>query len=277
MHPLDALDAATIRRGLAAQGETLAVEVRGSCESTNTVLLDRLDEEAPLLLLAEKQTAGRGRRGRRWQSAPGGALTFSMRWRFGGPAGRLRGLSLAAGVGIACALRDLGAAGVRLKWPNDLLAPLGYPDERLSGKLGGVLIETRSGGGGTDAVIGIGLNCARMPGLERRLRRPVATLDALLDPLPARNAIAVRLAAELARTLRRFDRGGFAAFRAEWSSMHAHPGERLKVRMGDGRSVAGTADGVAADGALLLRNRRGLHAVASGSVVRQSPMAGRAP
>ena len=109
MQPPDALDAAAIRRGLAAQGEDLPVEVRERCASTNTQLLARSAEEGRYLLFTELQTAGRGRRGRRWQSVPGAALTFSLRWPFAGDAGRLRGLSLAVGVGIVGALRELGA------------------------------------------------------------------------------------------------------------------------------------------------------------------------
>ena len=143
--------------------------------------------------------------------------------------------------------------------------------EEPGGKLGGVLIETQSAAGGVAAVIGVGLNCRRVPGLEARLGRRVAALEELISPLPARNAIAACLAAQLARTLRAFDAGGFAAFRDAWDSMHAHRGERMRVRTAGGRVVAGIAEGVAADGALLLRNRRGVHSITSGTIVRAAP------
>lgn len=256
----DLLDAGAIRAGLAAQGETLAVEVRGRCASTNTELLAHGAAAVPQLLLADEQTAGRGRRGRRWLAPPGSALMFSLRWEFAGPVARLRGLSLAAGVGVARALRAMGASGVALKWPNDLLAG--------TGKLGGVLIETRSSGRAAAAVIGVGLNWRRQPGLEALLRRPVAALEDHLHPLPSRNRIAARVVAELARTLRAFDEAGLDAFRGAWESMHAQQGERLRVRIADGRVVQGVAEGIAKDGALLLRNRRGLRTIASGSVMR---------
>ncbi len=256
----DALDADTIRAGLAGHGETLAVEVHKRCGSTNTELLLREGAPGPVLLLTEEQTAGRGRRGRRWHASPGSALMFSLRWTFAGPVTRLHGLSLATGVGLANALRSLGAEGVALKWPNDLLAG--------EGKLGGVLIETRSSAGRVSAVLGVGINCHAQAGLEARLGRRIAALAGLIAPMPARNAIAVRLVAELIRTLRAFDTGGLAAFRDAWEAMHAQQGARMRVRIADGRIVAGIAEGIAADGALMLRNRRGLRCVSSGTVMR---------
>lgn len=237
-----------------------SVEVVDRCTSTNTELLARTGVELPTLLFAEEQTAGRGRRGRRWHASPGTALMFSLRREFSGSIARLRGLSLAAGVSIARTLRSFGASSVELKWPNDLLAD--------GAKLGGVLIETRSMGGRVAAVIGVGINCRRIAGFETRLKRRIAALEELITPLPARNQLAVAIAAELGAALRTFDADGFAGFRADWDAMHAYRGERLKVRMPDGRVVAGIAEGIAADGALLLRNRLGLRSIASGSVVR---------
>ncbi len=260
----DALDAVSIRRGLESLGVQLAVEVCERCTSTNTLLLERSAEGVPALLFAEEQTAGRGRRGRRWHSERGAALMFSLRRHFSGTVGRLGGLSLAAGVGVARALQALGANGVGLKWPNDLLAPA-----RLGGgKLGGILVETRASGGQVSVVVGVGLNCRRTEGLDGRLRRRVAALDELMDPLPARNEIAIHVAAGLAGALESFENAGFDTFRPEWESMHANQGETMKVRMADGRVVSGVADGLAPDGGLLLRTRRGVRAIHSGSVVR---------
>ena len=97
----------------------------------------------------------------------------------------LVGLPVAVGVAAARALRALGARGVTLKWPNDLMA--------RRRKLGGILIETRSAAGGTAAgttlVVGIGINCYRQPRLRARLGRGVAALDELLRRPVARNAV----------------------------------------------------------------------------------------
>src|SRR6185503_7682519 len=125
------------------------VEVRvvERCTSTNDLLLE---ETHTVLLAAEEQTAGRGRRGRRWHSARGAGLTFSLGRRIRRPARELSALSLVAGVAAASALRALGVRKAALKWPNDLVVE--------GAKLGGILVEARTAGGrgrdGSYAVIG---------------------------------------------------------------------------------------------------------------------------
>jgi len=203
------------------------------------------------MLVAEEQTEGRGRRGRRWTTQRGAALTFSLRWRFCGPAQALRGLSLATGVALARALHALGAGDVRLKWPNDLLVD--------GAKLGGILIETRPAGSGIAAIIGVGLNCHSVPGLAERLRRRLAALDELVQPMPRRNELVARLAAELARALPPLRVGGLAAFREEWESLHAFRGQRLRVSIDGGCVISGLADGLAATAGCGCAPRRRAH------------------
>src|SRR5438477_5930355 len=108
------------------------IEVRmvERCGSTNELLL--MEAKPDVLLAAQEQTAGRGRRGKRWYSAPGAGVTFSLSVRIAKPAA---GLSLVAGVGVARALRALGVSRAGLKWPNDLVVD--------GAKLGGILVETR--------------------------------------------------------------------------------------------------------------------------------------
>jgi len=266
-HLPDPLDAQAIAHGLPGD---VQVEVLQRCTATNALLLEASTHPGVSVqaLFAEHQTAGRGRRGRRWHAAPGAALTFSLRRRFSGPASRLHGLSLATGVAVARALRALGAHDLALKWPNDLLAS----SAAGGGKLGGVLIETRSAGtdvlpkGSVDVVIGVGINVKRMQALEARLRRPIASLEELMANPPPRNAIASALLTELVRALGVFDHEGLGAFAREWESLHAHRGARLRVRGTDRRVITGRAQGLGEDGALMLETPRGLHAVRSGSV-----------
>ena len=257
---IDDLDPAAIARHLAREGTHLEVEVLASCTSTNSVLLERAAQPRPLLLIADEQSAGRGRRGRRWTSRPGAALTFSLRWHFQAPAQALRGLSLAVGVALARALRSIGAREVGLKWPNDLLVA------GSNAKLGGILVETLATGGGTMAIIGVGLNYRSVPGLEENLMRRIAGLEELIEPLPRRDALAARLAAELMRALGAFETGGLAAFSAEWDSLHAFRGQILSVSTDDGLVLAGTAEGIAADGALLLRTGSGVRSIYNGNI-----------
>lgn len=243
---MDRLDAAAI--------VVPGVEVRivERCASTNSALLDD-PSRAPVLLAAEAQTAGRGRRGRRWHSA-GGAITFSLARTFRRPARELAALSLVAGVAAARALRALGAP-VALKWPNDLLCD--------GAKLGGILVEARAS---SRVVIGIGINYRPDPQLGTRLRRPLASVAEILSPTPPRNRIIAGIAGSLMAALDAFETQGFEALRQEWLALDAYAGRRLRVRLADGRTLTGIAAGLAGDGGLQLRTRGGLRAVRSGSV-----------
>ena len=249
---MDRLDADAIRVPGAE------VQVLGRCTSTNSLLLARAPGRAALLA-ADEQSAGRGRRGRRWHSPAGAGVLFSLALPLERPVRELAGLSLVAGLAAVRALRALGAAEVGLRWPNDLLV--------RGAKLGGILVETRAQGKGCLAVVGVGVNYRAVPGLGARLRRRVAALESLLRPLPARNAVIGALGRELLAALRAFEAAGFEAFRADWPALDAFAGQRLRVRLEDGRTVAGTAAGVAPDGALQLRTRRGLRTVHNGRVV----------
>jgi BirA family biotin operon repressor/biotin-[acetyl-CoA-carboxylase] ligase len=233
------------------------VRVRERCASTNAALFaQRLAR--PVLLAANEQTAGRGRRGRRWHSAPGRGVLFSLGLPLQRAARDLGGLSIVAGVAAVRALRALGAADAALKWPNDLLL--------RETKLGGILVQTRAQGAGSAAVIGVGVNHRDAQDLAARLRRGVAALEDVLRPLPERNTVIGALARELVVALHTFDAGGLGAFRDDWEALHAHAGQRLRVRLADGRRLAGIAAGLADDGALQLRTRRGLRTVHSGTV-----------
>jgi BirA family biotin operon repressor/biotin-[acetyl-CoA-carboxylase] ligase len=249
---MDRLDADAIRVPGAE------VQVLERCTSTNSLLLAR-GAARPVLLATNEQTAGRGRRGRRWHSPAGAGILFSLALPLQRPVRELAGLSLVAGLAAARALRALGASHVGLRWPNDLLV--------RGAKLGGILVETRAQGAGCLAVVGIGLNHRAVPGLGVRLRRQVAALEELLRPLPERNAVIAALARELLAALAAFEASGFAAFSAEWPAVDAYAGRRLRVRLADGHTLTGASEGVAPDGALQLRTRRGLRMVRDGRVV----------
>lgn len=252
---MDRLDAAAI----ALPG--VEVRVLERCSSTNDLLLAEAPARA-VLLAAEEQTAGRGRRGRRWYAAPGCAVTFSLCRVIRRPLRELPAVTLVAGVAVARALRALGAARVALKWPNDLVA-----DEA---KLGGILVESRPCAGGALVVVGVGLNCRRDAALALRLRRPITALDRWIA-LPARNVIVARVAAELVQALELFDARGLEPVRREWERLDAHAGRRLRVRLADGRVISGMARGLAEDGGLRLATRAGIRAVRSGRVVSSRP------
>jgi BirA family biotin operon repressor/biotin-[acetyl-CoA-carboxylase] ligase len=236
------------------------VRVVQRCASTNTALLAHTGTEK-ILLAAEEQTAGRGQRGRRWHSAAHSDVAFSLAARVLRPVRELSALSLVAGAAAATALRSLGVTAVSLKWPNDLMV--------AHAKLGGILVETRTGAGGTLAVFGIGINCFGDAQRSHRVRRPVASLDQFIRP--SRNAVIACVARSLLAALERFDAEGFVALRTEWEAMDVHAGQRLQVRLVDGRTVSGIGGGLAADGALRLITPGGEQAVHSGRILSARP------
>ena len=255
----DPLNAVAIERALGPDAAArLAVRVVDACASTNALLLAEPDGRGAVLLAAELQTAGRGRRGRRWRSPRGAGLTFSLRTVLACGLRQSAGLPLAVGVAAARALRALGAADVALKWPNDLMA--------RGAKLGGILIETRPAAGGVLAVIGIGLNCRAQRGAAVRLRRPVIALEQLVAPPPSRNRIAASITRELLAVLERYEARGLDAVRDDWEALHADAGQRLRLRLADGRQVTGVAAGLAADGALRLQTRAGPRSIPGAQV-----------
>ncbi|HZO04026.1 MAG TPA: biotin--[acetyl-CoA-carboxylase] ligase [Burkholderiales bacterium] len=242
---MDRLDAAAI----VVPG--VEVRVLERCTSTNDVAQKGI---APVLIAAEEQTAGRGRRGRRWHSAHGAGVTFSLARRINRPARELPALSLVAGVAVLRALHALGAHPARLKWPNDLVVD--------GAKLGGILVETRNA---SHAVIGIGINCRRTPGLEGKVQRSLAFLHDFASV--SRNEVIRQVGLALVAALDQFEKHGLAALRSEWEAMDAHAGQKLRVRLADGRTLSGIASGLGSDGSLQLNTRQGMRAVTSGRVV----------
>ena len=241
----------------ARSSANVAVEVVEETGSTNADLLARAASlEAPLLLVARNQTAGRGRAGRSWLSSSEGSLTFSLAWRFEGGVNRLAGLPLAVGVALAETLDRLGVR-VGLKWPNDVL--------RDGDKLAGILIETQAApAGGVWAVIGIGLNLLMPDEAEALLGRSIASLPwlARMD----RNELLAALLDGLAGALREFERAGFAAFAARWNLRHAWQGETVTILDRGTVLHEGAAAGVDDTGRLLLDTLDGRIAIMAGDV-----------
>ena len=238
-------------------GLVLDVEVVAQTGSTNADLLARCAQlTRPSLLVAEHQTAGRGRAGRSWLSAPGDSLTFSLAWKFNLPPQRLLGLPLAVGVALAEALGALDVP-VQLKWPNDLL--------RDGDKLGGILIETQgAAGGGTWAVIGIGLNLQMPDDLEHRIGRAVAAAPGLARM--ERDVLMAALLDALAAAMEEFELAGFGPFRARWDALHAWRGQPVLIVDHGAILQQGVAAGVDDSGRLLLDTDTGRIAVLAGDV-----------
>ncbi|WP_370680165.1 biotin--[acetyl-CoA-carboxylase] ligase [Comamonas sp. GB3 AK4-5] len=256
-------NAEALWEAVAPQLPGFTVEILPSVDSSNTELMRRArsGDTAPTLLVAEQQTAGRGRMGKPWASSLGDSLMFSL----GLPLAPSdwSGLSLAVGQVLAEALQpgiapiaDSPSATPRIgiKWPNDLW---------LEGdrKLAGILIETAhfGGHGPRQVIVGVGINVR--PRHEQGLSTPPACLQDLDPRWDAPAALAAVIPA-LVNCLQRFETQGFAPFQPAFAQRDLLRGR--PVRLSDG--TQGMAEGVGLDGALLVRTAQGLERITSAEV-----------
>ena len=214
--------------------------------------------------LTEKQTAGRGRRGRQWQTPYATAVALSLRWTFDSGAGGLAGLSLAVGVAVLRAVFGHGVCNARLKWPNDLICG--------NAKLGGILIEIAGDAAGPcNVVIGVGLNISNsttdiassMHGIEQDWTDMISQQSG--PQRVSRNQIAADLVSRLLEALFLFQEQGFRAFMQAYAEHDALAGRNISVLQG-GEEIRGIAGGVDETGRLLLNVGEKVVAVNSGDV-----------
>lgn len=252
--PTAPLSTSAIAAALGPLAVRFDVDVLERCESTNTELTRRAEAGAPsgTVVVAECQTAGRGRMGRTWFAAPGDSLTFSLLWRFA-PGSVPYGLSLAVGVALAEALDRAGVPGVALKWPNDLL--------RDGRKLAGVLVELVPGAPHA-AVIGIGVNLRLPPDMPD----DVKALAAALDIDVPREELLAHLLESLLGVLDEFTAGGFFAVRERWLARCAHLDAPVQILSEFAPPLSGRCVGVDVDGALMIETAVCVQRVLSGDV-----------
>jgi BirA family biotin operon repressor/biotin-[acetyl-CoA-carboxylase] ligase len=239
------------------------VDVAWSTGSTNTELVERAypAQGRSEVMLAEFQTAGRGRRGRSWLAPPGGAVCLSLSWTFPEVPRDAGAMSLAVGVCVLRALKARGVGNIRLKWPNDVLA--------ADRKLGGILIELRAESGGPACVVvGIGLNVALGQDLLKHIASTglqATDLASHASAVVSRNALAASLIESCIRGLMEFEREGLRAFIEEWRDADALQGREISVQSTD-TVVRGLARGVDLSGALLVETSNGLRKFLSGEI-----------
>lgn len=253
-----------LQRLLGARLDSLSVYPQ--IDSTNSEL-QRLGAAQPghyRVCLATGQTAGRGRRGRRWHAPPGACLCLSVATSFEGTVP----VSLTLGVGCALAvlLKGAGVTGIGLKWPNDLLI-----GQR---KLGGILTEVQQSAGISYAIVGVGLNLQVSPQQQQTIADD-GGLEAvgLVEPAPQLVAdidrLCVLLAGQVVQVLDRYHDGRSDDWRAEWKHFDVLADASVEVMTPTGK-LAGTVTGVDDNGALLLANASGVHRLYAGEVsVRQ--------
>ncbi len=259
--PIALLDATRIEADLGARAREAIdhIAVHWSLDSTNRHLLARAREQDihGHLVLAEQQTAGRGRRGRTWHSPPAANLYLSLGWRFAS-AEPLAGLSPAVAVGVWRALREFGIDDHGIKWPNDL-----WWQGR---KLAGILLELRGEAQGPwQVVIGIGLNVAMPAGGGERIDQPWVDLATILGATPDRNRLAAVLITRLVEALQDHARQGLAASLNDWRQADLLRDRPIILYRPEG-PLPCIARGIDRDGALQVETASGLQSVHAGEI-----------
>jgi BirA family biotin operon repressor/biotin-[acetyl-CoA-carboxylase] ligase len=243
-------DAAALTARLSGSRLGRALVVRDEVTSTNDVAWERAESGEPegLLVLAERQTRGRGRGGSTWFSPPGVGVWASFLLRPALSARAVGLLPLTAGLAAARAAEHLGVA-VGLKWPNDLMAADG-----TGRKLGGVLTESRREEGGRwTVVVGVGANVNTPPeAFPAELLPHAAALAAVAGRPLSREEFLVALARCLGEGYEALERGEECRVVSDWKERAVIFGRPVSVR-GGGASVHGIARDVADDGALIVR------------------------
>ncbi|RWU21959.1 bifunctional biotin--[acetyl-CoA-carboxylase] synthetase/biotin operon repressor [Pseudomonas alkylphenolica] len=227
-----------------SQSECWPALIFDSIDSTNAQALRAINEgrAAPFLVLAERQTAGRGRRGRQWVSPFAENLYYSLVLRIEGGMRQLEGLSLVVGLAVMRALQSFGVADVGLKWPNDVLVN--------NQKIAGILLELV--GDPADVchvVLGIGINVNMQASSDIDQQWTSVRLESgvAID----RNELVARLNQSLQRDLERHRQVGFTGFQQEWEQAHLWQGRPVSLIAGINK-VDGVVLGIDGQGALRL-------------------------
>ena len=252
--PLQLLNSESIQHHL----NGVPVHTCAVIDSTNQYMMAQLERwQKGECLLAETQTAGRGRRGRQWHSPFGSQFIMSMYWRLDeGPTAAM-GLSLAIGVAVVQALESAGYRDLSLKWPNDI-----YMARR---KLAGILVEMSAAVGGIcHLVIGVGVNLNLPDVVISQLDQPCAHL-AEQPVVVERNQLSATIIQRLRDALTLFERQGLSAFLTEWNRLDIFMQQPVKVLLGN-QVIHGLYCGIDGQGNMLLQDHEGIHKFVGGEI-----------
>lgn len=246
-----------------------ALEIHDQIESTNrylNALTQVKPESSGIICVAEQQTAGKGRRGRRWVSPFGSNIYMSVLWHFQEGPASLSGLSLAIGVAVIKALKKHGIQEAGLKWPNDI-----YWQQK---KLGGILIEVSGESNGPcSAVIGLGLNLYLPEQQASAIEQDWVDIRQILGVSNklSRNQLLATLIEQMVSITADYTESAFAQYRDEWREYDCMQGQQVSLFMGN-RQIDGIVQGINDDGLLLLKTQEGqVQSFASGEVSFRRP------
>jgi BirA family biotin operon repressor/biotin-[acetyl-CoA-carboxylase] ligase len=265
-HAVELLDESSIKRAIGEQANFFNIEVMDITTSTNSVMMQRASEGLPhaSCIATNIQTAGKGRRGRKWISELGENLTFSFLWRFNQGAAMLSGLSLVVGIALIRTFKQLGINHALLKWPNDVL----IFHEKAYKKLAGILIELQGDMDGQSlAAIGIGINLNISKKQIKKIDQPAIDLQTITQESINPNNLIALIIKELAKVLSEFELNGFSSLKEEWVISHAFHEKVISLTKGDGQNVIGKVIEISDEGSLILQTNQGQQNFSSGEVV----------
>jgi len=256
---LDLLDAARISQLRKATGADILVQ--HITDSTNTQLMQKIQDglvtEPGYTIVAEAQTAGRGRRGRNWYSPFAASLYFSMYWRLEQGIQAAMGLSLVVGIAIARLLKQQYQVDARVKWPNDV-----YVDGK---KLCGILVELAGQAhAGCDVIIGIGMNIRLPQQALHSIDQQYIDLTGAAEKVIDRNQLVALLQQQLITLLADFTQQGFTGFVDEFDQYNQY--RNKAIRLIGKEEIAGICIGVDKQGALLVKTAAGVQAYFGGEL-----------
>lgn len=228
-------------------------------DSTNAEAIRQIKagNTANRLVLSSSQSAGRGRRGRVWQSPANAGIYLSLMRRFNLQPNALQGLSLLTAMSVKSALESIGIHGLKLKWPNDIL----FQEKKLAG----ILLELQYREKACFLVFGIGLNISLPAEIMQTIDRPVTDITSIASNIPDHNTIAATVVSHLCEKLAVYEVSGFSSFAESWNESDYYRGRDIEIQNGETRMI-GKSLGVDPSGALLLQGADGVQSINGGEV-----------
>lgn len=245
---IELLDAGVIKASMSADiGPRINdLKVLPVVDSTNLYLYQLLNDRKihAVVVLAEFQQSGKGRRGNEWLSPYASGICLSLGWHFHSTPASYTALSLATGVAVCRSLQRIGINQVGLKWPNDIISD--------GKKLGGILLESRSETAGcSDVVIGIGINVNLSEQTMLSILQPVTDISRISQQSISRNALTAILIEELLNMLEDYQAEGFASCIEEWRQLDALRGKQAELILPNS-TLSGEILGIDENGLLLM-------------------------
>lgn len=235
------------------------IQIFDEIDSTNSESIRQIQSGSieSRVVVASAQTAGRGRRGRQWLSPKNSGIYLSLTRRFSLESDALQALSLVTAISVLEALQELGAKGLQLKWPNDVLFE--------NKKLAGILLELQHQEAARFVVFGIGVNIELSAASIDSIDRPVIDLNSIMAETPSRAILLAAVLNHLCCNLREYESSGFSSFEERWNSLDCYRMSNIEIQNGESRLI-GKSLGVDAGGSLLLQTTEGIQSINGGEV-----------